>query len=257
LAEATEKLYTPLVDKGYVSNLQLMQAKDAQAEATRLLADAENQQAGSRQSLQSLEAQREAFVQKWKSDAGAELVQLRNDASQARESLEKATRLNELITLIAPADAVVLKIGKVSMGAVASTGAQAMNDPLFTLVPMDAIQEVDLNIPASEIGFVKPGDHVEIKLDAYRFMQHGTLQARIKTISEGTFTLDDNNLPVSPYFRARLSITHSELRNVPRDFRLLPGMTIEGDIVVGRRTILSYLVEGMLKTGSEAMREAQ
>jgi hypothetical protein len=45
------------------------------------------------------------------------------------------------------------------------------------------------------------------------------------------------------------------LRNVPADFRLIPGMTLVGDIMVGRRTILSYLVEGVLRTGSEAMRE--
>jgi hypothetical protein len=45
------------------------------------------------------------------------------------------------------------------------------------------------------------------------------------------------------------------LRNVPADFRLIPGMTLDGDIMVGRRSIMSYLVEGVLRTGSEAMRE--
>jgi hypothetical protein len=34
-------------------------------------------------------------------------------------------------------------------------------------------------------------------------------------------------------------------------------MTMQGDIMVGKRTILMYLLEGALKTGSEAMREAQ
>jgi hypothetical protein len=42
---------------------------------------------------------------------------------------------------------------------------------------------------------------------------------------------------------------------VPADFRLIPGMTVTGDIMVGKRTILSYLVEGVMRTGSEAMRE--
>jgi len=36
---------------------------------------------------------------------------------------------------------------------------------------------------------------------------------------------------------------------------LIPGMTLAGDIMVGHRTILSYIVEGALRTGSEAMRE--
>jgi hypothetical protein len=36
---------------------------------------------------------------------------------------------------------------------------------------------------------------------------------------------------------------------------LIPGMTVNGDIMVGKRTILSYLVEGVIRTGKESMRE--
>jgi hemolysin D len=86
-------------------------------------------------------------------------------------------------------------------------------------------------------------------------MQHGTAKGIIKTVSEGSFTTDDNNTPVEPYFKVRVSIKQVHLKNVPADFRLIPGMTLAGDIMVGRRTILSYLVEGGLRTGSEAMRE--
>jgi hypothetical protein len=52
-----------------------------------------------------------------------------------------------------------------------------------------------------------------------------------------------------------VAIKDAHLRDVPKDFRLIPGMTLAGDIMVGRRTILSYLIEGSLRTGSEAMRE--
>jgi len=96
---------------------------------------------------------------------------------------------------------------------------------------------------------------VQLKLDAYRFLQHGTAKGVVKTISEGSFTTDDNNVPVDPYFKVRVAIKDAHLRHVPKDFRLIPGMTLAGDIMVGRRTILSYLVEGGLRTGSEAMRE--
>jgi hemolysin D len=47
------------------------------------------------------------------------------------------------------------------------------------------------------------------------------------------------------------------LRNVPADFRLIPGMTLVGDILVGHRTIFSYLIEGAMRTGSEGMREPE
>ena len=64
-----------------------------------------------------------------------------------------------------------------------------------------------------------------------------------------------SKLSVTPYFKVRVAIREVHLRNVPPGFRLIPGMTLTGDILVGRRTILSYLVEGGFRTGSEAMRE--
>lgn len=258
LASDVEKTYQPLLEKGYVSKLQLMQASDERTEMSRLLADARNQQSGLRQTLASLRAQRESYIQKWNSDAGAELVTARNDLDVTRQSLEKAQKLSDLSTLNAPEDAVVLQVGRVSSGSVAASGGQGQGqDPLFTLVPMNGPVEADVNVQAADIGFIKTGDPVQLKLDAYRYIQHGTAKGIIKTISDGSFTTDDNNQPVPAYFKVRVRITEVHLRNVPPDFRLIPGMTLTGDIMVGRRTILSYVVEGALRTGSEAMREPQ
>jgi HlyD family type I secretion membrane fusion protein len=256
LAEDAEKLYQPLLEKGYVSKLQLMQATDERTELRRLSADAQNQMGSYRQTLASLRAQRESFIQKWNSDTGTELVTVRNDLDVTRQSLQKAQKLSDLASLDSPADAIVLKVGRVSTGSVAGGTSQAMGqEPLFTLVPLDGALEADVRIPADDLGFIKVGDPVQIKLDAYRFMRHGTGKGVIKTISEGSFTTDDNNQPTPPYFKVRVAIKEVHLRDVPQDFRLIPGMTLVGDIMVGKRTILSYLVEGALRTGSEAMRE--
>jgi hemolysin D len=256
LADEVEKTYQPLLEKGYVSKLQVMQATDERTEMGRLLADAQNQVVSLGQTLASLKAQRESFIQKWNSDTGTELVTVRNDLDVTRQNLQKAQKLSDLSSLDSPADAIVLKVGRVSSGSVASGGGQNIaQEALFTLVPLDAPLEADVNIPAGDIGFIKTGDPVQLKLDAYRYMQHGTAKGVIKTISEGSFTTDDNNAPVAPYFKVRVAIQEVHLRNVPADFRLIPGMTLTGDIMVGRRTILSYLVEGGLRTGSEAMRE--
>jgi HlyD family type I secretion membrane fusion protein len=257
IAGDLENVYQPLLAKGYVSKLQLMQATDGRTEMSRLQADASNQTSQSRETLASVRAQREAFIQKWHSDTGAQLVLDRNDLDVTRQSLEKAQKLSDLTALDSPADAVVLRVGKVSTGSVAAGGGTlgTNQEPLFTLVPLDAPVEADVNIRAADIGFIKVGDPVHLKLDAYRFMQHGMAQGVVKTVSEGSFTTDDNGLGVDPYFKVQVEIKEVKLRNVPKDFRLVPGMTLVGDIMVGSRTILSYLVEGGLRTGSEAMRE--
>jgi len=258
LARDVERTYQPLLDKGYVSKLQAMQATDTRTEVGRLLADAQNQMGSLGQTIASLKGQREAYVQKWHSDIGVQLVADRNDLSATVQLLQKAQRLSDLSSLNAPADAVVLKVGKVSSGSVAGNGGGMLSttqDPLFTLVPLGGPLEADVNVGADNIGFIKAGDPVKIKLDAYSYMRHGTGEGVIKTISEGSFTTDENGTPVPAYFKVRISVKKMHLHNVPADFRLIPGMTLAGDIRVGRRTIMSYLTEGALRTGSEAMRE--
>jgi len=259
LAAAAEDVYQPLLEKGYVSKLQVMTSTDARTEMSRLLADAENQISQYRETAASLKAQRESYIHKWHSDTSSQLVLDRNDLDLTRDSLEKAQKLQDLTSLDAPADAIVLKVGKLSPGSVApGSGQDAIgvgNDPLFTLTPLDAPVEAELDISTIDVGFIAVGDPVQVKLDAYPFIRHGMAKGVVKSISEGSFSVDANNTPVTPYFKVRVTMKDVHLRNVPADFRLIPGMTVAGDIMVGRRTILSYLVEGALRTGSEAMRE--
>lgn len=255
LATDVEQMNLTMQEGGYVTRAGAMEATDNRVEVGRLLSDSRNRLESSRHELAALQAQRSAYTQKWHSDVGTELVTVRNQLDQATEELKKAQLLNQLDSLDAPADAIVLKVGKVSVGSVASAATDEGREPLFTLVPLDAPVEAEISVRARDIGFIQPGDPVQVKLDAYRFLHHGTAKGVVKTISEGSFTTDENGQATDPYFRARIGFTEVKLHNVPDSFRLIPGMTVIGDILLGKRTILSYLVEGALRTGSEAMRE--
>jgi hemolysin D len=261
LARDAENVYEPLLDKGYVSKLQLMQATDTRTEMGRLLADAQNQVNQFRETAAALKAQRDSYIQQWLSTTTTQLVADRNDLDTTVDSLKKAQKLQDLTSLDSPMDAIVLQIGMLAPGSVAPGGGTAAaaptaQQPLFTLVPLDAPVEAEIWISAQDNSFIRVGDPVNIKLDAYMFLRHGTVKGVVKSISEGSFTVDDNNQPVmTPYFKVRVTITKLALRGVPKDFRLIPGNTLTGDVIVGRRTILSYIVEGALRTGSEAMRE--
>ena len=82
-------------------------------------------------------------------------------------------------------------------------------------------------------------------------------EGTVSWISEGAFTIDDtNNQPVqSPYYKVRVALTDTNLRNVPPTFRLIPGMTLTADIHIGTRSVLMYLITGAVRGAQEAMRE--
>jgi HlyD family type I secretion membrane fusion protein len=236
--------------------MKTLSAQDTRVDATRQLEDAQGLAAKSEHDLAALKAQRSVYINTWFDTIATALVQARNDLNDSTQNLVKAKRTSELTSLTAPEDAVVLEIGQASAGSIVSTGPQtSVSQPLFTLTPLGGAVEADLKIPASQDGFIKVGQKVRVKLDAYQFLRHGTAEGVVTTVSEGSFTTDDNNQPTQPYFKVRVRFTKVKLHNVPADFRLVPGLTVTGDILIGKRTIMSYLIEGGMRTGSEAMRE--
>ncbi len=259
LAGEVVHVYEPLLAQGYVSKLQVMSATDNRTEMMRLLADARQQVDSNSQTIAALQAQREAYIQKWHSDTAAQLVIDSNDLDATRQLLGKAQRLRDLVSLDAPEDAIVVSVGKLSKGSIYQGGGTDAitpnNDPLFTLMPLKAPLFADVYVQSTDIGFVRLGQEVQMKLDAYRYLEYGMAKGVVRSISENSFTLDDNNQPTTPYFKVHVAITDTHLRGVPKDFRLLPGDTLTGDVMVGERTIMSYLLEGILRTTSEAMRE--
>src|SRR5208282_2551961 len=74
LVSAQEKMNLTLAESGYVSKLAALSATDARVEIGRLLSSAESNLAATRETATSLKAQRAAFLQKWRSDNGTELV---------------------------------------------------------------------------------------------------------------------------------------------------------------------------------------
>jgi HlyD family type I secretion membrane fusion protein len=254
IASDLERRMVELEQSGYGATIKTLSARDTRIDASRQLAEARSQAAQAGHDLAAVRAQREVFITKWRDDIATALVAARNELNDSTQALVKASRMRDLTSLTAPADAVVLNIADASTGSVVDPQSSAAK-PLFTLTPLDGPVEADVNIPASDVGFVKRGDKVRVKLDAYRYLAHGTADGVVKSVSEGSFTTDDNGRVVPPYFKVRVAFTKVKLHNVPRDFRLIPGMTLQGDVLVGGRTIMSYLVEGGLRGANEAMRE--
>jgi hemolysin D len=259
IARETEEMYTKMEHEGIATHLDLIGVQDKTLDMVNQLSDQQNGLLSAEHQLESLKEQRKVFVDKWHDDNLDKLTEIRDEYQQSRNDLVKAQKLSELVDLRAPVDAVVLSIPGLSTGGVAIDA-----EPLFSLMPINAPIEVDAQIDAQDSGFVKVGDRAVIKFEAYKFLEHGTAEGIVKTISQDSFTeMNDQDTVTkslatesrSPYFDARITVTGLHLHDVPPNVRLIPGMTLEADVVVGSRTILWYLFGGALRSGAEAMHE--
>jgi HlyD family secretion protein len=178
--------------------------------------------------------------------------------------LNKAQLKRQLVELRADQDATVLSVGKVSVGSVLSAGQQ-----LITLVPTDAPLEVEANIPGNEDGFVHVGDPVAIKFDTFPYTQYGMAHGVVRIVSPDSFSSQQeaknptgsapppggSTSSVQVWYRSRVTLDKIELHNTPPNFHLVPGMPVTTDILVGKRTVLRYLLGRVIPLTTEAMRE--
>jgi HlyD family secretion protein len=240
------------------SKLNLLAATDQRLEILRNLEADRNSMAETQHQLDAAVATRAAYIQQWFGETSKELVTAQGQYDTAVEQLTKATKHQDQVRLVAPADAMVLKLAKVSVHSVLNQG-----EPLIYLAPLKSPVEAEVHISPHEIGFIRVGDHVTVKLDAFNYVEHGSAEGNVESISDGSFTTDDAGVsignatgpPVDAYYKVMIKFTDTALRNVPAGFRLVPGMTLSGDIHVGKRSLFMYMMRGLVRGFDESMRE--
>jgi len=186
-------------------------------------------------------------------------VQLRNEREKILEELHKATRMHELVSLRAPEKGIVLKMAERSVGSIIQQA-----EPFITLVPQSSTLEVEVNVESQDIGRIRTGDIARVKLDAFPFQRHDTLPGKVRVISEDAFQRNNpealldpapDKEPMAAFYRTRIALVSSKLRNVPAGFRLMPGMKVRAEIKVGQRSVISYFLYPVIRALDESLRE--
>jgi HlyD family secretion protein len=277
-----QKMQEGLKDSPAFSRLLLLQATDQATEIRRIMEADKNNIPVSQQQIQSTQELLNNYIQQWRAQTNQELVTARNQRDTAQQQLQAALKHLDVVRLYAPEDAIVLRVARLSVGSVLQPG-----DDFIELASLRAPVEAEIYINPTDIGFVRVGDPVTLKLDPYNYIEYGWAEGRVRWLSEGTYTspatgtggavgaagtspgsaaLPQNpsgaDVPGSatgqvatPFYKARISITKVKLTNVPKDSRLIPGATLTADIHVGTRSVFYYVFSGIARSYDQAMRE--
>jgi hemolysin D len=250
IAQRIEKMRTTLADNGTGSQLNMLLSQDSRIELSRSLELSQNTLIETKHTLESVKADRDAFLQQWSTALSQELVQTRNTLDSAKAQYDKASKRADLVSLNAAEPSIVLTLAKLSVGSVLKEG-----DPFITLMPENTPVEAEVPVLSRDVGFLRAGDKCSLRVDAFTYTEHGTAEGTVRWISESAFTLDENGVATQPYYKVRCSIDSAEFRFVPDSFRLIPGMTLNAAIKVGRRSLMAYMLDGLIRGYTEAMRE--
>ncbi len=246
-----ESMQEKMVAQKYGAPLQLLEAQQNTKSVERDLQQATSREQELRREYAALEAERQGFEKNWRQKAMEEMLSTTRERDALQQQIQKADKRSKLVTLRAPVNAVVLDIAKLSPSSIVQ-GAETF----FTLVPLNTILEAEVQINSMDVGYIKTGSKVRLKLDAFPFQRHGMLEGSVRIVSEDAFKRDNTGKGgLDAYYVARIRLDSTALTNMMDTARLLPGMTLNAEIVVGHRTIMSYLAWPLTKGLDEAVRE--
>lgn len=187
---------------------------------------------------------------KYFQDSQAEMTKAEEELSSKSQELEDRKVTLEWTDILSPMDAIVKDILITTRGARVRAG-----DIIMALVPSGDKLLIEAKLPPSDISFVRVGQKVAVKLDAYDYAIYGIFDGKVVYISPDAL-MEKTQQGEKQYFRVRIALDNTELKaKNGKIIEATPGMTTQVDIVTGSRTVLQYLTKPITKTLSESFHE--
>ena len=203
-----------------------------------------------RRQLNDLELQTQERVNRYRQDAAAELVRVRNELALMDEQAVVRDDALRRTTLVSPVKGIVKTIRNNTVGGVVAPGA-----PIMELMPLGNRILVEARVLSGDIGFVKVGHPVKVKLTAYDYALYGAMDGTVLSISPDAASDPEKSTSAEgTWYRAIIKADRSKLKTFDKPVDLLPGMTASVEIRTGQCSVLGFLLRPLVKT-QEAFRE--
>ncbi len=137
-------------------------------------------------------------------------------------------------------------------GVVVSKGPQVGDvvkpgQPIIEIAP-DQQYRFDVALTSEDIGHVRVGMPVKVKLDAYDYQQYGTLKGKVVFVSPDSKSPTDTTGASTPLYTARITLDSQTVGRGDLLGQVKLGMTGRVEIVTDKETLLSVLLRKIRRT---------
>ncbi len=159
-----------------------------------------------------------------------EIINLESELSKINEALDA-------LTIKATGDGVIVYGKDYAIGDAIST-----NEAIASIIPKTDSYKVMLFVPESKITEINVGQDIEYVINSISMSDYGKPTGKIESISADSFSDQTSG---SKYYKVIASINNTVLINKKdKQTRTLKvGMIVEGHIITGNQTIMSYLLD--------------
>jgi hemolysin D len=158
----------------------------------------------------------------------------------------KAEARGKRMQLTAPVDGTIQQLAVHTIGGVV-TPAQ----PVMLIVPSDNALEVEAFLENKDIGFVKPHQDAEVKIDTFQYTKYGTIHAAVTSVSHDAISDDKRGL----IYAVRVKMERVSIQVDASPVSLSPGMAVSVEIKTGKRRVIEYFLSPLMQNMNESLRE--
>jgi adhesin transport system membrane fusion protein len=233
-----------LAEKGLFPRLKLVDTERLLSNIVGEIAEGRERVNAAEAALAEAESHRDALDGEWRSGVLTELAAVTAERDRLTEALKRHRAVMRNLVVRAPVQGIVQDLAVAGGGQ--SVGS---NQPLMKIVPTDGGLIIAARVANADIGYVRTGQPARIKVLAYDFLRFGTLEGQIARIAADA-TPDPKTGALS--YEVTVRADQVELNRGGQGFSVVPGMTVQVDLMVGERTVLSYLTDRIFQLKEDA-----
>ncbi len=246
IAKARAEDYATLVEGKYVGRHDYLQREQERIAAESELSTQYNRLQEVRSALSVAREELRVLVTDTRQQTLDGLREAREEVAQLNPEVSKTGKRDQQMELRAPVDGTVQQLAVHTVGGVI-TPAQS----LLAVVPSEESLEIEATVLNKDIGFVRPGQAVTVKIESFPYTRYGYLTGTVASVSHDA--AQDENLGL--VFPARVKLDSSTLMIDGVQVGLTSGMTLSAEIKTGKRRVISYLLSPLQQHTSESLRE--
>ena len=166
-------------------------------------------------------------------------------ATEIGAEIEKTSFRNEKQRILSPVDGYISNLYFHTIGGVV-TPAQK----LMTVVPYNAPLVIKATVLNKDIGFVKDGMPVSVKIDTFDFQKYGILKGTVRNVSK--HSTEDEKL--GPVYEVFINPIDTTMLVEGRQVRINSGMSLTAEIKVSKRRIIEFFIYPLIKYLDEGIK---
>lgn len=195
--------------------------------------------------LEEVRGRREKLIADTREEASDELNVVINERTQVREQIAQMQDRVTRLEVRSPVRGVVQDLEVRTPGAFVQPGAVLMH-----VVPVEDHLEVEVQIPPTDVGRMKVGQAVVVKITSYDFSHFGALSGTLSSVSATTFAEGEKS-----FYKGIVTLAKAHLGEEPGQYPVLPGMLAQVDITLGEQRVLEALFNPLARSYHEAFKE--